>query len=213
VNRLRLCASLALAGAVATQLLATRYLPVPERLLRESWDELALFGAIGGALQGNLCWVAMKPSERVTRAALLCILANVLVWTLFLLFNPPLPESEFAEITARRAGQDSRNSLDIVDDAPIVVAGRWNGTFGAVNNADYALGFFAGPAVTFANLLVVPPRYIGSYATKSESWVTAGVGFVLSTSFWTAFGGVISALRRAYLRRQAARQRTDPVRR
>jgi hypothetical protein len=44
----------------------------------------------------------------------------------------------------------------------------------------------------FTNLLVVPPRYIGSDATKSESWVTAGVGFVLSTSFWMAIGGGIS---------------------
>jgi hypothetical protein len=144
---------------------------------------------------------------------LLCVLANVLVWTSFLVFNPPLTDSEFAEITAGRARQDSPSGLDIVDHAPIVVAERWSGTFGAVNDADRALSFFAGPAVMFTNLLVVPPRYIGSYATKSESWVTAGVGFVLSTAFWAALGGGISALRRAYSRRQAARERTDPVRR
>ena len=213
MTRFLLCASLAVIGAIVTQLSATRYLPLAERLHWESWDELVLFGAIGGALLGNLCWVTLKPSERVTRATLFFVIANVLVWVAFLVFNPPLTDSEFAEITAGRAQQDSQNGFDIVDHAPIVVAERWSGTFGAVNDADRALSFFAGPAVMFTNLLVVPPRYIGSYATKSESWVTAGVGLVLSTSFWMAVGGGMSALRRAYQRRQAARQKTDPVRR
>lgn len=203
MTRFRLCASLAVAGAVVTQLLSTRYLPFADRLLWENWDTLALAGAIGGALLGNLCWVASKISERVTRATLLCVIANVLVWMAFLLFNPPLSESEFAEITARRAGQ-SQDGFDLIDHAPIVVAGRWSGTYGAVNNADRALSFVADPAVMFTNSLVVPPRYIGSEATRGESWVTAGVGFVLSTSFWTAFGGGVSALRRAYRRRRSA---------
>jgi uncharacterized membrane protein YfcA len=147
VSRFRLCASLAVVAAIATQLSATRYLPLAERLRWETWDwdELVFFGAIGGALLGNLCWVAVKLSERVTRATLVCVIANVLVWIAFLVFNPPLPESEFAEITARRAGQ-SRDGLDLdlIDHAPIVIAGRWSGTFGAVNNADLALSFFAG---------------------------------------------------------------------
>jgi hypothetical protein len=131
------------------------------------------------------------------------VVANVLVWISFLVFNPQRPESEFAEITARRAGQGSQDGLDIIDDAPIIVAGRWSGTFGAVNAADYALHLSAGPAVTFAEWIVVPPLSIGSDATKGESYVIAGVAFVLSTSFWTAFGGSISALRRAYLRRRS----------
>lgn len=210
-----LCASLTLVGAVATQLLTTRFVPLPplaERIAWENWGSLVPFGAICGALLGNLCWVALKPSERVTRATLLCVVANVLVWIAFLLFNPPLPESEFVEIAANRARADqSGDSLDLITDQPIVVAGRWSGTYGSVNTADRALGFFAGPAVMFMNFLVVPPRYIGSDATKSESWVTAGVGFVLSTSFWMAVGGGMSAIRRGFQRRQAARHRTDPV--
>ena len=198
------CASLAVIGAIATQLSATRYLPVAERLRWESWDELVLVGAIGGALIGNLCWVAMKLPERVTRATLLCVVANVLVWISFL-FTPPLTASEFVEIVAHRAGQDSQDGFDIVHDVPIVVAGRWFGTWGAVNAADYALHVFAGPAVIFAELVVVPPSFSGNYATKGESYAIAAVAFVLSTSFWTAFAGGISALRRAFLRRQAAR--------
>ena len=204
MTRFLLCASLAVIAAIATQLSATRYLPLAERLLWGNWDELVLPGAIGGTLLGNLCWVTLKPSERITRATFVCVAANVLVWISFLVFNPPRPASEFAEISARRAGQDSRDGgIDIIDDAPIIVAGRWKGTFGAVNSADYALSIFAAPAVTFANSVVVSPRYIGSYATKGESWLTAGLGFVLSTSFWTAFGGGISALRRAYPRRRS----------
>jgi hypothetical protein len=192
----------ALVGAVATQLLATRYLPFADRLLWENWDDLVPLGAVGGALLGHLCWVAQKPSERVTQAMQLCVIANVLVWVAFLVFNPPLTESEVADINARRGDQDG---LDIIDDAPIVVAGRWSGTWGAVNTADYALHAAAGPAVTFAELLVVPPLYIGSNATRGESYVIAGVGFVLSTSFWLAVGGAISAFRRAYHRRWPAR--------
>jgi hypothetical protein len=208
VTRFLLCASLAVIGAIATQLSATRYLPLAERLRWESWDELVLLGVIGGALLGNLWWVALKLPERLTRATLLCVVANVLVWISFLIFTPPLTASEFAEISAHRAGQDSRNGfdVDIVHDVPIVVAGRWSGTWGAVNAADYALHLFAGPAVIFAELLVVPPSYSGNYATKGESYVIAGVGFVLSTSFWTAFGGGISALRRVYRRRRSARR-------
>ena len=207
MTRFRLCASLAVSGAIATQVFATRYLPLVGRLSWESWDERMLLGAIGGALIGNVCWVAMNLPERVTRAALLCAAANVLVWISFLIFAPPLTGSEFAEISSRRAGQDSQNGfdLDIVHDVPIVVAGRWSGTWGAVNTADYALHVFAGPAVIFAELVVVPPSFSGNYATKGESYAIAGVAFVLSTSFWMAVGGGMSALRRAYQRRQAAR--------
>ncbi len=205
MTRFLFCASLAVVGGVSTQLLTTRYLPLAERFLWERWGEFVPFGALGGALLGNLCWVALKASQRVTRAMFVCVVANVVVWLAFLVFNPPLTESEFAEITTQRAGQNSQNGLDIVDDAPVVVAGRWSGTFGAVNGADYALHLFAGPAVMFAEVLVVPVLYSGSYATTGESWEVAGVGFMLSTSFWTTFGGGISALRRAYRRRRAAR--------
>jgi hypothetical protein len=210
VTRFLLCLSLALVAAIATQLLATRYVPLAERLLWENWGDLIVFGAICGALVGNLCWVALKVAERVTRATLVCVVANVLVWIAFLVFNPPLTKAEWAEMT-RPPEQDAHAAaqgagLDIVDDAPLVVAGRWSGTFGSVSTSDYFLGLFAGPPVTFAWLLVVPPRYPTSYrsTTEGESYVVAGVGFVLSTAFWVAFGGGISALRRAFQRRRSA---------
>ena len=55
VTRFLLCASLAVIGAIATQLSATRYLPLVDRLQWESWDELVLLGAIGGAPRLATC--------------------------------------------------------------------------------------------------------------------------------------------------------------
>jgi hypothetical protein len=85
------------------------------------------------------------------------------------------------------------------------VAARWHGTFGAVNFADWLLTLFAGPAIEFTELLIVPSRYIGTDATKRESFAIAGIGFVLSTGFWVTFGNAASALRRRYRRRAAGR--------
>jgi hypothetical protein len=144
---------------------------------------------------------------------IVCVLANVLVWMSFLLFNPPLPDSEFTRIAADRARHDAGSAeIDFVTDQPIVVAGRWHGTFGSVNRADFIFSFFADPAVVFTEWLVIPPRYIGSDATKGESYVAAAAGFVLSTSFWTAVGGGVSALRRA-IRRRKKESRQRPVER
>ena len=89
-------------------------------------------------------------------------------------------------------------------DGPIVVAGRHQGTFGGANFADRLLGLCAGPATEFATLLVIPALYLGTEVTRGESFVVAAIGFVLSTSFWTAVGGTISAWR-AYRRRLVPR--------
>lgn len=83
------------------------------------------------------------------------------------------------------------------------MAGRWHGTFGALNFADWLLSLFAGPAIGFAELLIVPARYIGIDATKRESFAIAGLGFVLSTGFWLALGDTLSALRRGFQARAA----------
>ena len=203
MTRLVLCTSLALVGAILTQFLGHRYLPLSEVFLWENWDDFAIPGAIGGALLANLCWVAIEPSTRISRAMFVCVVANALAWTSFLLFNPPLPDSEFTRIAAERAGHDAgRETIQFITDQPIVVAGRWHGTYGSVNRADFVFSWFAAPAVQFTEFFVIPPRYIGSDATKGESYVTAAVGFVLSTSFWTAVGGGVSALRGATRRRK-----------
>jgi hypothetical protein len=74
-----------------------------------------------------------------------------------------------------------------------------------VNFADWLLSLFAGPAIGFADLLIVPSRYIGIDSTKRESFAIAGIGFVLSSGFSVVFGDVVSALRRLYGRRVAKR--------
>jgi hypothetical protein len=162
VTRFLLCASLAVIGAIATQLSATRYLPLVDRLQWESWDELVLLGAIGGALLGNLYWVAMKPSERVTRAIVLCVLAHVLVWISFLIFNPPLTEAEFADIDASRKALSTDNGFDLLTDQPFVVAGRWSGTYGAVNDAD---GTFAMDSMGAPGMVITPASHTGGDST------------------------------------------------
>lgn len=63
--------------------------------------------------------------------------------------------------------------------------------------------------IFFAQHLIVPYTEIeGIHATKRESFAVAGIGFVLSTGFWVAFGDVVSALRR-WLRRRAAKRATE----
>jgi hypothetical protein len=148
----------------------------------------------------------MKPRQRASRAAAICALANVLVWLSFLTLSTPLDDAEFTRIDSERVQRDTnQGGLDLVTDQPIIVAARWHGTFGAVNFADGLLTLFAGPAIGFTELLIVPSRYIGTDATKRESFAIAGIGLVLSTGFWVAFGDVVSALRRLYRRRATKR--------
>jgi len=148
-------------------------------------------------------------TQRGSRAAAICALANVLVWASFLTFNPRLDDAEFSRIERQRLQRDTGlGGLDLVTDQPIVVAARWHGTFGAVNFADWLLGVFAAPAISFADAIVVPPRYSGTDATKRESYVIAVTGFVLSTGFWVSFGDAVTALRSLY-RRRAATERLE----
>ena len=124
----------------------------------------------------------------------------------FLTVTPPLDEAEFNRIDGERVQRDAnQGGLEWVTDRPIVVAGRWHGTFGAVYSADWLLSLFAGPAIGFADLLVVPSRYIFVDATKRESFAIAGLGFVLSTGFWVAFGDVLDALTGVFRRRWTKR--------
>jgi hypothetical protein len=196
----------AMLGAAITQLLTHRFLPVVEVFRWENWQSPWIAGATGGALIGHLLWVIAKPQRRISRAAVVCTLANVLVWLLFLTVTPPLDSAEFSRVERERVQRDAdRGGIDLITDQPIVVAARWHGTFGAVNFADWLLSLFAAPAIGFAELLIVPSRYMGIDATKRESFAIAGLGFVLSTGFWLAFGDVVSALRRHFRARAAKR--------
>jgi hypothetical protein len=201
-------------GAAITQYLTYRFLPVAEIFRWKNWESPWIAGATAGAIVGHFIWVIGKPRQRASRAAAICVLANVLVWVSFLIFSPPLDDAEFDRVESERRQRDAEagsGHLDLVTHQPIVVAARWHGTFGAVSFADWLLTLFAGPAIGFAELLIVPSRYIGIYgihATKRESFAIAGFGFVLSTGFWVASGDVVSALRRSY-RRRAARRATN----
>jgi hypothetical protein len=196
----------AMLGAAMTQFLTYRFLPIGEVFRWENWQSPWIAGATGAALIGHLLWVIAKPRQRTSRAATVLTLANVFVWLSFLTFTPPLDSAEFSRVESERVQRDAdRGGIDLITDQPIVVASRWHGTFGAVNFADWLLSLFAGPAIGFAELLIVPSRYIGIDATKRESFAIAGLGFILSTGFWLAFGDVVSALRRRFRARAAKR--------
>lgn len=193
-----------LLGVVATQLLIFRY---PRYALSdvfswaywdsESWDSLRREGAVAGALSGHLLWVLLKPRQRVSRAMTVCMGANLVAWLSFLVVTPPLAPSEFLRIDAERARLDTTpGGLDLITDVSIVVAGRWHGTFFAVNSADRLLSLFAAPAIGFAELLIVPVQYVTREGTRRESFAIAGLGFALSTAFWAAFGGMVSGVTR-----------------
>jgi len=195
---------LAILGAAMTQLLTNRFVPVAEIFHWENWQSSWIEGATAGALFGHFLWVIAKPRERASRSATSCTLANTLVWLSFLTFSPPLDTAEFTRIERERVQRDADlGGFDLTTDQPIVVAGRWHGTFGAMNFADWLLTLFAAPAIGFAELLIMPSRYFGIDATKRESFAIAGLGFVLSTAFWVAIGDVATALRRRYLARKA----------
>jgi hypothetical protein len=195
-----------IAGAGITQYLTYRDFPVAEMFRWENWQSAWIAGVTAGAIVGHFVWVISKPRQRASRAAAICALANVLVWMSFLAFSPPLDDAEFGRIETERRQRDADpGHREWTTDQPIVVAARWHGTFGAVNFADWLLTLFAGPAIGFAELLLVPSRYIGIDATKRESFAIAGFGFVLSTGFWVVFEDVVSALRRLRIRRAAKR--------
>jgi hypothetical protein len=201
----------AISGAGVTQYLAYRFLAVAEMFQWENWQSPWIAGATAGAILGHFIWVISKPRQRASRAAAICALANVLAWVSFLTFTPPVDDAEFGRVETERRQRDAApGRLEWTTDQPIVVAARWHGTFGAVNFADWLLSLFAAPAIGFAELLIVPSRYIGIDATKRESFAIAGLGFILSTGFWVTFGNVVSTLRRLY-RRRTAKRATAPA--
>jgi hypothetical protein len=121
----------------------------------EIWWMIA--GALAGALTGHFLWVLVDPRRRLSRAATVLILLNTIIWISYLIVTPPLAMSEFEQIEAERTLRDAgTGGLDFVTHAPTVVAGRWHGTFGAVNVADSWLTLFAFPATITHSCLSCP---------------------------------------------------------
>jgi hypothetical protein len=198
-TRLIFLIGLGLVGTCATQLVRYRFLPLAKVLRWEAWDSLSIAGIVAGMLGGHVLWMLAEPLRRVSRATAICVVANAMVWASFLIFSSPLATAEFQRIAEERARRDADpGGMDLTTDRPIVVAGRWHGTFGALNFPDRLLSLFAAPAIGFADLLVVPVRYSGLDATKGESFAIAGLGFLLSTVFWATVGGAVSSLTRAF---------------
>src|SRR5262245_5112965 len=92
---LKLVVGLGLCGAVTTQFVASRFLPLSEVLRWDNWNNLSIAGSVAGVLVGHLVWVTAKPSQRVSRATVMCVAANLVAWILFLAFASPVTNSEF----------------------------------------------------------------------------------------------------------------------
>lgn len=180
-----LLAASAFSGAVMTHFLLFRELPFPAAFEWDTFDGCwVTVGAIAGAVLGHLGWVAVNPRQRISRAAAVCALVNLAVWAAFVAFTPPVEDSEFAQVAAQREPLHADSGqLEIIHDAPTIVAGRWHGTFGAVNFPDRLLSLVDPGAIPFAQLLVIPPRHLASGATRAESFVVGGLAFLLSTAF------------------------------
>jgi hypothetical protein len=168
---------------------------------------LVVESAIAVALVGHLAWSCWRPSTRIGRVARWLMAAQTAAWIAFLIVTPPVPDEVFAEIDARRRSPSGH--IEIVHDAPTIVAGRYSGTFGSVNEADRAMGLMT-PALGYALVLqvhLVPPRHAATEPTRGESWAVAAVAFVLSMAFWNALGATVQFWR---ARRRALARTLDP---
>lgn len=161
-----------------------------------SWDMWLVTGAAAGALFGVLLWTLLAPRSRVRRATAILVATNCLAWLSYLVFTPPMPDSEFDAIVRQLEG------LDIIHDGPSVLAGREAG-FWPVNPSHRFLQVMAGPAIGFAELHVMPAS--GTLPTRTESYWIAVIAFVLSTAWWTTVGGLATCIRSAWKQRVVAR--------
>jgi hypothetical protein len=171
------------------------------------YPSLVVESAIAFALVARLAWSCWQPSRRIGRLSRWLMAAHAAAWIAFLVVSPPVPDEVLAAIDAsRRAPFDG--SVDLVHDAPTIVAGRYSGTFGAMNGADRVMILFTGPALGYArwlHLYLVPHKL--TEPSRGESHAIAAVAFVLSMAFWNAFGSGVQAWR---ARRRARSNALDP---
>ena len=171
------------------------------------WDMWLITGAGAGALLGVLLWTLLAPRSRVRRATAILVATNCLAWLSYLVLTPPLPDSEFDAIIRQRADRDARlleGGVDIIHDGPSVLAAREHG-FWPVNHSHHFLLLMSGPAIGFAELHVVPARYLTTRPTSAESYWIAAIAVVLSTAWWTTVGGLAAWIRSVWKQRVVAR--------
>jgi hypothetical protein len=203
--------ALAALGVLFHQIFPNQFRSSIEELRQHNWEiAWTISGGLTGALTGHLVWVLLDPRRRLSRAGKYLTTANIVVWLSYVIVTPPLGASEFRQIEVERVTPKSGASgLDNIFHWPIVVAGRWHGTYGPMNFADGLLSVFASPAIDYAHLQVVPSRYVGSTPTRGESFVVAAFAFFLSTAFWAAFGDVVSGGIQ-WIRRRSRKDREAP---
>ena len=188
----------ALVGACAEQFLFIRLIPESTAVswawwLRSALADMQFEGAIAGALVANLGWMFTNPRLRVRRSAMFGIAANAAAWTAFLIAVAPLAPSDFELIHAERTRRDAESSVHWTTHEPVIVAARPYGIDPfSDNGTNLLLGVFAGPAIDWTARLTVPMRYGAARATRRESFIVAGGGFILSTAFWAAFVSGVS---------------------
>ena len=138
--------------------------------------KMVLFAVVAGGLVGNLAWLLFAPQQRITRLAAVAAGLSFAVWVGFLVWGEP---------------HVPMPSDIMVHHWPLPVAGRANGQFGSVNEADRVLNLAAGPAIGWVH--AVWPPYRGSYDDVGRSYVVAALACLLSTAFWLATGNALAA--------------------
>jgi hypothetical protein len=202
-----------LAGGVAGAaigLLVTvyRFLPFPMPLEDAwgLWDYWLVDGLLIGALVGVFVWMVRAPRRRLPIDARCAIGINVLAWTMFLLFSPLVPDETFQAVARIRA---SGNAGMGTTDVPTVVAAR---PFGGWSPSLFPGGLasaMSGAFVDRIQLHAISGLYVGAGPTRRESYVIAAVAFIVSTAFWSAFGGALAWMRRSISKRLSQRGGDD----
>jgi hypothetical protein len=174
-----------LLGALSTLYATTRTNSVGYLFESGYWDIPLVGGALAGAFVGNAVWVLMNASQQLSRAAVVAVLVNLGAWSFFLT-TPTVTETEWAKTQGE--------GLALMTGEPIMLAGRWTGTHGPVNTADRLLMFTADPANHFGQMVVVLSR--PGDPMRSDSWIVAAIGFVVSMAFWIAAGNSLATWRK-----------------
>jgi len=193
-----LIAAGALVGAWAEQLLFYRLTPSSAALSWTFWLKSALAdvgfkGAIAGALLAYLGWMLRNPRMHMRRSAMVGVAANAAAWAAFLIAVPPLTPADFELNLSERARRDAESGLHLITHQPVIVAARPHVTYFPDNGGDLLLEIFAEPAIVWTASLTVPPKYGGALATRRESFIIAGGGFILSAAFWVALAPAVSS--------------------
>jgi hypothetical protein len=183
-----------------------------DRVLAEfhlKWDQW-LAGAVAGGVLGAFGWILWTPRTLFTRRIPALVGINWATWVAFLVFTPQVAATRFEEIAGQRAVRDRGGSIYAGSDQPTILAARYIGGFRGIPLPELSLLVLAGIPTIIAEQYVVPARYVGSPPTRRESYVIAGIAFVLSTAFWATISRAIGSLWTAMRRRWPTDERLHP---